>query len=47
MKKEWKFLWLEYYRIGSVEKLSLFGLTLYRRAGAICELLGFQWVEKQ
>lgn len=47
MRKEWKFLGVEFYRIGSVEKLSFFGMTIYRRAGACCELFGCQWMEKQ
>lgn len=45
-KKRWAFLWLEYERVGYVEKLTLFGLTLYRRCGSLVEVLGFQWVEK-
>lgn len=45
-EKRWEFLWLEYSRVGFVEKLTLFGFTLYRRSGSICELLGFEWVQK-
>lgn len=44
--KEHFSLWLEYERVGYVERLSLFGLTLYRRCGQIIELLGIEWVQK-
>lgn len=45
-EKRWEFLWLEYERVGYVERLSLFDLTLYRRCGQIIELLGIEWVQK-
>lgn len=45
-RKEWEFLWLKYSRIGSVEHLTLFGLTIYRRSGSICQLFGINWIEK-
>lgn len=45
-EKRWAFLWLEYERVGYVECLSLFGLTLYRRCGQIIQILGIEWVEK-
>jgi hypothetical protein len=44
--KEWEFLWLKYSRVGHVECLKLFGHTIYRRCGSICELFGFEWVQK-
>ena len=44
--KRWAFLWLEYERVGSVEELTLFGFTLYRRSGSLVSLLGFHWVQK-
>lgn len=43
----WKFLWLEYSRVGYVEHLTLFGYTLYRRAGSVINILGFEWIEEQ
>ena len=45
-KQSWKFLWLEYDRVGFVEHLTLFGFTIYRRAGSVCELFGFHWIQK-
>lgn len=45
-EKRWAFLWLEYSRIGSVEHLTLFGLTVYRRSGSICQLFGYEWIQK-
>lgn len=46
-RKEWAFLWLEYSRVGAVEHLTLFGFTLYRRSGSVCNILGFEWIEKR
>lgn len=45
-RKRWEFLWLVYERVGYVERLSLFDLTIYRRCGSICELFGYRWIEK-
>lgn len=44
--KRWKFLWLEYERVGWVEELTIFGLTIYRRSGSVCELFGYHWIQK-
>lgn len=44
--KRWAILWLEYERVGSVENLSLFGFAIYRRSGSVCELFGFEWIQK-
>lgn len=45
-EKRWGFLWLEYERIGYVEHLTLFGLTLYKRCGQIINVCGYEWIEK-
>lgn len=45
-EKRWVFLWLEYERVGYVEELTLFDITLYRRCGSLCYLLGFEWWAK-
>lgn len=44
--KRWAILWLEYERVGFVEHLTLFGLTVYRRSGSLCELFGYEWIQK-
>lgn len=45
-ENRWEFLWLKYKRVGYVECLTLFGLTLYRRCGSLIEVCGIQWVLK-
>lgn len=45
-QKRWAFLWLEYERVGSVEKYTLFGFTIYRRSGSVIEFLGREWIQK-
>jgi hypothetical protein len=42
----WAFLWLEYSRIGYVERLDLFGFNLYYRSGSLVKILGYEWIEK-
>lgn len=46
MNSNWSILGLKWSRIGYVERLTLFGFTLYRRCGQIVEVMGFQWIEK-
>lgn len=46
-RKEWAMLWLEYSRIGAVEHLTLFGFTIYRRSGSVCNLFGIEWIVRQ
>lgn len=44
--KRWEFLWLKYERVGSVEQLMFGNYTIYRRCGSICELFGYEWIQK-
>lgn len=40
------FLGFNYSRVGYVEQFDFCGAIIYRRCGAIRNLFGFEWVEK-